>query len=318
MANDNKNTSSFSVIGGDVRFSIIAEKLEKSGFNVISCFLAGESNPVQSEVDFAAAATADSIILPLPSIREGAHINVSEAFLSRFGLDITQIPTLFELLGKLKKGSRVFGGMLPAWFMRRCEENGIKAFDYFKQEELEIRNVVPTVEGCIEILLSRLSTTLYGREVLITGYGRIGKLLARYLKAFGARVSVAARKSGDLAWIEIDGHSALDYSVLCEALRKSEIVINTVPSVIFGLPEIASIQNTALVIDLASQPGAFDKTALRQHENRFGFIHALSLPGKTAPQSAAGYIFDAIIKLANPAEKDGGIPAPPKPEENFQ
>ena len=43
--------------------------------------------------------------------------------------------------------------------------------------------------------------TIHGSNVLVLGYGRIGKSLSRMLKGIGAKVTVEARKEEDLSWI---------------------------------------------------------------------------------------------------------------------
>ena len=62
-------------------------------------------------------------------------------------------------------------------------------------------NAAATAEAAIQVAMERLDRTLLGMECLVLGFGRIGKLLCHRLHGLGARVSAAARRPADLAWV---------------------------------------------------------------------------------------------------------------------
>ena len=66
---------------------------------------------------------------------------------------------------------------------------------------MQIRNAVPR-RARVMIALERMPGTLHGSSAFVIGYGRIGKLLADRLRAFGADVTVFARKESDRAFAE--------------------------------------------------------------------------------------------------------------------
>ena len=80
--------------------------------------------------------------------------------------------------------------------------------------------------------MEELATTIFGLNVLILGYGRISKVLARLLKAMGANVTVSARKFSDLAWIETNGYQAIHTANVCDVLPDCQLIVNTVPAII--------------------------------------------------------------------------------------
>jgi len=282
------------VIGGDKRFELLIEKFKADGYDVTGVF------HENADADFFSAITdCDVLILPLPAVSNGSHINVSESYLKRTGADISQIPTLYELLLKLHKNQLILGGLLPQWFLEKCESAGLKAIDYYTSERLEILTVLPTVEGCIGVLISELKKTISGCNILITGYGKIGKTLAQYLKFFGATVSAAARRDSDLAWMEVHGIRPVKYDDLSPAIKKMDAVVNTVPAVILTKEILAASKPDCLFIDLASKPGGVDFAAAAQLGRKT--IWALSLPGKTAPISAAGYLYQTVLEFLEPS-----------------
>lgn len=278
------------VIGGDKRFELLTDKFKADGYEVTGVF------HENADADFFSAITdCDALILPLPAVSNGSHINVSEPYLRKTGADISQIPTLYELLLKLHKNQLILGGMLPQWFSEKCEAAGLNAMDYYASERLEILTVLPTVEGCIGVLISELKRTISGCDMLITGYGKIGKTLAQYLKFFGTRVYAAARKESDLAWMEVNGIIPVKYEDLPLVIKNMDAVINTVPALVIPKEMLSVSRPDCLFIDLASKPGSIDFGAAVQLGRKA--LWALSLPGKTAPISAAGYLYQTILKL---------------------
>lgn len=158
-----------------------------------------------------------------------------------------------------------------------------------------ITNAVPTAEGAIEIAMSETPITLHGSKCLVTGYGRIGKILAKMLRGIGAKVSVEARKYADLALIE--GHSceAIALGELAHHVGEYDIIFNTVPTMLFDREILCKVKKDALIIDLASRPGGVDFDAAA--ELGVKVIWALSLPGKVAPVSAGAIIKDTIVNV---------------------
>ena len=139
--------------------------------------------------------------------------------------------------------------------------------------------------------------TLHGSKCLVTGYGRIGKILSKMLCGIGARVSVEARKYADLALIEGHDFNAVSLDELPHHIGEFDIIFNTVPHLIFDRDILEKVKKDALIIDLASRPGGVNFKAAA--ELGIQVIWALSLPGKVAPVSAGAIIKDTIINVIN-------------------
>ena len=60
-------------------------------------------------------------------------------------------------------------------------------------EKFTVLNIIPTVEGAIQVAMQETKRTLHGSNVLILGFGRIGKLLSKSLVGLGVNVSCEAR-----------------------------------------------------------------------------------------------------------------------------
>ena len=223
------------------------------------------------------------VILPLPVSTDGEHL--STPFSPHCHMKLLDIGEKLKVHGvKL-----VCGGKFPKFFAEFCRDNSIEVFDYYEREEFAVLNAVPTAEGAIEIALRELPVTVNGSELLVIGYGRIGKVLARLLSALGANVTVSARKESDFAWISAN---RLNCAVTGELSKRFDAIFNTVPSAVLGEAELLHIRDDTLIVDLASKPGGIDvETAKSRSLNT---VWALSLPGKCAPVSAGRIIADTV------------------------
>ena len=115
---------------------------------------------------------------------------------------------------------------------------------------MQVCNAVPTAEGAIEIAMREYLGTINSSKCLITGYGRIGKVLAQMLKGLGADVYVSARRKESLAWIKLNGYTPVDHKSLINS-GEYDIIFNTVPAQILDSHIMARIATGALIIDLA-------------------------------------------------------------------
>ena len=200
-----------------------------------------------------------------------------------------------ESAGHLEKGALVVGGRLNTDVIEYFSSLGFDVKDYFTREELVIKNCIPTAEGALEIALRELAVTVNGTKTLIIGYGRVAKACARLFLAVGSQVSVCARKLSQLAQAENNGCETLHLSRLAEGISGFDVVINTVPSLVLTRQVLEGMSKDCLVIDLASKPGGTDFEAAGKLGRKA--VHALALPGKTAPASAGKIIAETVRNI---------------------
>ena len=275
-----------SVIGGDLRQLTLAELLSEDGYDV---FVSGfgddsKSDKYTIENDVKKACLGDVIILPMPVTSDLKTLNAP--------FNKVKI-SLSELEEHIRPDSLILGGRLNEDFYTLFENH--KCIDYYEREELMIKNAVPTAEGAIELAIAETPITIAKSKCLIIGYGRIGKVLAHHLKAMDAFVTVSARKYQTLAWIDVDGYTAVHNKDLIKNIHSYDVIFNTAPALILDEDILAKINPDTVVIDLASKPGGVDF----QKAKDFGLkvIWALSLPGKTAPLTSGRIIKETISNI---------------------
>ena len=137
--------------------------------------------------------------------------------------------------------------------------------------------------------------TLHASRCLVVGYGRIGRLLADRLLAFGAEVTVSARKYGDLAWIDAWGCHSVRTGALAGQLDRFDLIFNTAPALILDGAKLRETREDCVIIELASAPGGVDLSEAQRLGRQV--IQAPGLPGKVAPRSAAAAVRDSIYHI---------------------
>lgn len=284
------------VVGGDRRIVEVIKILRKKGFDVSVWGI--DSTYLDSDIcndnceDV--VSDADIVVLPTPPSEDEVRVNCP-LFSKESGIK------LHKLLELLPEKAVIMGGRMSPRLRDFATKRGLKAFDYFNREELLIKNAVPTAEGAIGIAIEKSPKTLFGAEIAILGFGRIGEALAYRLKGLGARITVYARKGASVAKAESEGlcGTKICYregtSSLSELAKGYDIIYNTVPYWIVTEEIIQNMPKSTLIIDLASAPGGFDMVAAKKYGVEI--IHALALPSKIAPASAGEIIADSIINI---------------------
>ena len=280
-----------SFIGGDKRQIRVISGFSQMGCNIKTFGFEDAVFPPEVNVDFSSSVkecinNADIIILPLP-------YNTGTDILNNTFSD--KKINISDIISNISEKQILFAGRADSRLKALAELYNIKLIDYTDREELSVLNSIPTVEGAIEIALSKTPYTIHGSRCIVLGFGRIGKFLSSTLDALGAKVSVAARKYSDLAWIKAGGYTPIQFKNLEDDIGSYNIIFNTVPVMVLDYKMLSKIPDTSLIIDLASRPGGVDfETAASLKKN---VIHALSLPGKVAPDTAGDIIKDTICNI---------------------
>lgn len=180
-----------------------------------------------------------------------------------------------DLLIQLPKDITIIGGNLTS-----AKLHNYHTIDLLQNSDYLCDNARITAHCALQVTLDQLSVTIDHCNVLIIGWGRIGKCLAQLLKALGTHVTVCARKANDRAMLRSLGYSTVDIPDV--TFEKYRVIFNTVPSMLF--PECPK---EPLKIDLASQPGIGGSNV----------IWARGLPGKNAPESSGQLIAKTLISI---------------------
>lgn len=204
--------------------------------------------------------TVTHLLLPVPSFEADGSI--------KGGGDLS------EILSALPKTVTVIGGNL-----RRPELDPYETLDLLDDPWYLARNANITAHCALELALAKLPVILEKCPVLVIGWGRIGKCLAKLLHGLGACVTVAARKESRRVMIEALGYKSCPMEEINS--EKYRLIINTVPAMV-----LPNATGTGLKMDLASVPGMGGRDIL----------HAKGLPALLAPESSGDLIAQVVTQ----------------------
>ena len=263
------------ILGGDLRNIKLAEMLTNENNKVLSYGLE-KSEEIQENrlIDKipnlqSAIEKVDIIVAPTPFSSNGETIN------SPYAKEEIKIEQLF----KSNKQKILIAGGIKERIKEQLEEKYLKVIDVMKREELAILNTIATAEGTIKVAIENTDKILQGSKVLILGFGRVAKIVASKFSLLSTKVTCAARKSTDLAWIEAYGYNSININEMLFELNDFDIIINTVPEIIIKEKELKHMKPDVLLIDLASKPGGIESKKAIQMGLKY--IWALAIPRKS-------------------------------------
>lgn len=283
--------NNFLVIGGDSRIVKLVNMLANK--SVIYTYGLEKAEEIENNVNIIKCNRIDEeivhknnvIIGPTPFSKDGISIYAPYS---------ENIINIKDTLKKCKE-KHLIAGSIKDDLQKVADENSVQTTDLIKNEKLAILNSISTAEGAIEVAMKETDTIIHGSNILILGFGRIGKVLAKKLQGLSANVTCAARKQEDLAWINAYGYNSININTMEKELEQFDIIFNTVPHLILTKEKIRYLSKRCVLIELASRPGGIDSKEAEKYKIKV--VEALALPGKVAPTTTAEFMKEAIYDL---------------------
>ena len=187
----------------------------------------------------------------------------------------------------------IIGGMISEELKKDLQQAGVSYIDYFENEAYVLKNAHLTSQGAVKLFLDNIKDSIIEKKVLISGFGRIGKLLGLILKSMGAKVFVTARRNETIVDAKTLGFDVIKISQLSSAVFYFDYIFNTVPAVIYGENDVKHIRDDTVYFELASAPYGALKTDFEKYGKNY--ISAGGLPGKFYPVAVAKNISDFLL-----------------------
>jgi dipicolinate synthase subunit A len=277
------------VIGGDVRQLAVVEALIPMA-QTIQVYGHSQTALPNNAIDCArlesALESVNTVILPIGGMNDAGMIRSYQT---------DQFIDFGRYFNFLAQGTLVLTGSMTAKWLEQAAKRELQVVQYAENNTIAILNSIPTAEGAVQIALEQLPITIHGSRVLVAGFGRVGMTVARTFNGLGAKVTVAARRFELLARAKEMGYETVLQPQLALVVAKMQIIINTVPAVVFDRLILAATAPEVLMIDLASAPGGIDFDTAKELGRKA--IFAPGLPGKVAPQTAGAILASAIPEL---------------------
>lgn len=208
------------------------------------------------------------VLLPVPSFDSDGTV--------RGGGDLE------EILKLLPRDITVLGGNLTNPALADYQK-----VDLLQDSQYVAENAELTAQCTLRLLLNLLAVSVRGLPVLIIGWGRIGKCLAKKLQLLGAGVAVAARKESDRAMLHALGYEALSMEQMKSSLSGYRVIVNTAPTPVLSREELKKCRPDCVKVDLASVCGMDGTDVLWER----------GLPGKYLSESSGLLIAETVLRL---------------------
>lgn len=272
----------FLLVGGDERQLYLAKMLIADG-HTVRCFALDNAPIPEGARHTDRVEDADCVVLPLPSEGKSGILNAPYS---------GKTHTIKELTASLAPNSLVCGGKLSPALRALAQKNNLRLHDYMTMPQFVVGNAAVTAEGAVSLLANNTDSTIFDSNVLVVGYGRIGRLLAHKLRGMDAKTFVMSKNSESRALAEGMGLYAVSPSDTA-VYSAFDAVINTAPAQV--IPSLEGFKKSCLLLELASAPGGFDSAEVER--SGLKCIKAAGLPGRYAPKSAARLVYEAVRSI---------------------
>lgn len=276
------------ILGGDAREIILAEHLAGLNAHVKVLGLPARGKNIMQCQDLDEALdSVKAVILPVPGVNE--ELRLHSAFPGQ-PLFLTE-----NSMRRLAPGTPILVGVAKSPLKKLVRRLDLRLIEVMEIDEVAILNSIPSAEGAIQLAMQKTPITIHGSKVWVFGFGRTGTTLARVLNAMGAKTTVIARNSTQLARAREMGLEISRYENIKNISQEVDIIFNTVPCLVLGQSVLGRLPSGVLIIDIASAPGGTDFETAK----KLGIeaILAPGLPGKVAPKTAGQILSKVVPRL---------------------
>ena len=256
------------IIGNGKRHEILERNLSRLGY---------ETQHITSASDIKESISAEYIVLPIPTLTKDSKVN-----LPGYPND-KSIEDLFST-SNFKKAIT-------------CNyiSNNYDTVDINQRDDFAYLNAVPTAEGAIHAAVENCEYSLFYGKILITGFGRVAKILSDRLKGLKCNVTIAARSLKDLSYAKALGFNTININKLSECIHSYDTIFQTVPVMVLDRNILNLVNPQTVIIELSSKSAGTDY----DYAEKLGvkIVHAPALPERVAPVTAGNILTECVLSI---------------------
>ena len=243
------------IIGDDRRYSIIINNFIEKNYNIdllgFKDEIIGTNKIYLDDIDIS---KYDIIIFPVSGVLNDFKIKSKE-----------DIKLSIHFLENSKDDVLIFSGINTDCLDKMLAYSNKCATFLMKDKEVIKENVIPTIEGILADIIINTDITIRNSNIMVIGYGNIGKELVKILRYLNANVTVSIELDKDkemLDFLSIPNVYSSDIDKMISKISKQDIIINTAPSLVLDNKYINYYKSDVYILDIASYPYGIDKEIL--------------------------------------------------------
>lgn len=194
------------------------------------------------------------------------------------------------LVNDLPSNITIFAGNIYEEFLKVINNKNIKYINFMAHEDFVLKNATLTAEGFLGDLILNTKSSMYNQQILILGSGRVAKAVGYLFYKLGLTFDFAMRNEKEYNHAKLFARKCILGDSYKNALKNYDVVINTIPAVIFNENDANKFKKDCYVFELAS------KQCLEGISTQnFNYVLCPALPSKYTPKTAA----DLMIEILN-------------------
>ena len=239
----------------DKRLPFVKEYLENKGCETV-CFEENNLNKI----------TAKDVVILSPAFKW------NETLVKNMPADIT-----------------IFGGAISDEFNQIFKSKNIKYLNMMLNEDFVLKNATLTAEGMLCDLILNTPESMYEQNILIIGSGRVAKAVGYLFFKLGLNIDFAMRNEKEFNHTKLFARKCYLGDDYKKHLKNYEVIINTVPAVIFNQNDANNFKKDCYVFELASKQCLEGVNC-----QNFNYVLCPALPSKYVSKSAGKLIVELI------------------------
>ena len=255
------------VLGSSKRQDVLYEILKQKNYSVSHY---KRTDEIPDYID------ADYIIFPVPTIKNG-----------KVNMEGTRRVLPEEIMKTAKSNALAITCKQPL--------HGYSFCDIYEREDFSYLNAIPTAEGAIKIAMDESEISISKRNILILGFGRVGKILADRLRGLKCNITICARSLRDIYYAKALGLNTLYLKDLKKEIRFCDVIFQTIPSVVLNYDILKLLSKETKIIELSTASVGTDIMSAK--ELGLSVIEAPGIPAKIAPITAGEILAETVLTV---------------------
>lgn len=194
------------------------------------------------------------------------------------------------LVNALPNNITIFAGNISDDYKLTIKNKKIKYINFMTHEDFVLKNAILTAEGFLSDLILNTKSSMFNQQILILGSGRVAKAVGYLFYKLGLTFDFAMRNEKEYNHTKLFARKCFLGDSYKKVLKDYDVVINTIPAVIFDDKDANKFKKDCYVFELAS------KQCLEGVSTQnFNYVLCPALPSKYTPKTAA----DLMIEILN-------------------